>query len=129
MTLKITGKAFPEKDALLELTRSLKEIEKPLLIHCQSGADRTGLASVIYRHVVEGESIQVARKELSLKHGHLSSQSGFLFGQYSRSAEHISFETWVEEYYEKEDFENRFNRSLNPNYILGKTLYTLKSYL
>lgn len=44
---------------------------KPLLIHCQAGADRTGLASALYLAAVEGVSAEQAGAELSTWYGHL----------------------------------------------------------
>lgn len=53
-----------------ELTRILRDIPKPVLIHCMSGADRTGLASVIYLNRVAGVSDRVAEGQLSIWFGH-----------------------------------------------------------
>lgn len=46
-------------------------LPKPLLIHCLSGADRTGLAAAIYLHFVDGLPSQSAGHQLSIVYGHL----------------------------------------------------------
>ena len=52
--------------------RILRDAPKPLLIHCRSGADRTGLASVIYQAVIKGMDEDRAESQLSLRFGHFS---------------------------------------------------------
>jgi protein tyrosine/serine phosphatase len=49
----------------------LRSAPKPLLIHCDGGADRTGLASALYRYAVQGQTAATANGELSLWYGHL----------------------------------------------------------
>ena len=43
-----------------ELIALMKDAPKPLLIHCKAGADRTGLASVIYLQQVAGVDEETA---------------------------------------------------------------------
>jgi protein tyrosine/serine phosphatase len=45
---------------------------KPILIHCRSGANRTGLASVMYLALVSGVDEHEAEAQLSLRFGHFS---------------------------------------------------------
>jgi uncharacterized protein (TIGR01244 family) len=42
---------------------------KPILVHCKSGSDRTGLVSALYR-LSRGELASEAKKELALRYGH-----------------------------------------------------------
>ena len=44
---------------------------KPILIHCKSGADRTGLVAALYLYSVEGKSSDLAARELSVFCGHI----------------------------------------------------------
>jgi protein tyrosine/serine phosphatase len=44
---------------------------KPLLIHCESGADRTGLVSALYR-LSRGQPAAVAAQELAPQYGHVT---------------------------------------------------------
>lgn len=55
-----------QMDELLEI---LRLAPKPVLIHCQAGADRTGLAAALYR-LSQGRSRAEAEQELSLRYGH-----------------------------------------------------------
>lgn len=58
-------------EKIQEIVTVLREAPKPLLIHCKSGADRTGLASALYLYVVRHIPAQEAIKQLSVRYGHL----------------------------------------------------------
>lgn len=53
------------------LVALLRDAPKPILIHCKSGADRTGLASAIYLHQIANASEDTAEGQLSLRFGHV----------------------------------------------------------
>jgi len=55
-----------------ELIALMKDAPKPLLIHCKAGADRTGLASVIYLQQVAGVDEETAEWQLSPLYGHVA---------------------------------------------------------
>ncbi|WP_426126388.1 dual specificity protein phosphatase family protein [Pararhizobium sp. PWRC1-1] len=54
-----------------KLVTLLRDAPKPILIHCKSGADRTGLASAIYLHQIANASEDTAEGQLSVRFGHL----------------------------------------------------------
>lgn len=54
--------------ALIEI---MKNVPKPVLIHCQAGADRTGLASALYLAAISNGSELRAEIQLSPVYGHL----------------------------------------------------------
>jgi undecaprenyl-diphosphatase len=43
---------------------------RPILIHCQAGADRSGLVAAMWKVVVDKEPKDVAAQQLSLRYGH-----------------------------------------------------------
>jgi protein tyrosine/serine phosphatase len=57
-------------DALVTI---LKKAPKPLLIHCESGADRAAFGAALYHLAVEGKSAAEADNELTIWYGHLPS--------------------------------------------------------
>jgi hypothetical protein len=69
----------PSRRELLKLIDLLERCPYPLLIHCKSGADRTGLVSAIYLMVRRGMPPERAREAFSIEFGHVP-----LFG-----AEHL----------------------------------------
>lgn len=52
-----------------DILRTIRNAPKPILVHCKSGSDRTGLVSALYLFS-RGESAKNAEKELSLRYGH-----------------------------------------------------------
>jgi len=52
-----------DKEVVLAL-RALREAQKPVLVHCQHGADRTGLIMAMYRMTEQGWSREQALDEL-----------------------------------------------------------------
>jgi protein tyrosine/serine phosphatase len=54
-----------------EFLRVASESEKPLLIHCRAGADRTGLAVALYLAALDGSDEASAEWQLSFFYGHI----------------------------------------------------------
>ncbi|MDA8214188.1 MAG: dual specificity protein phosphatase family protein [Nitrospiraceae bacterium] len=48
-----------------------KSSPRPILIHCQGGADRSGLAAAMWKVIVDKEPKSEAGKQLSILYGHL----------------------------------------------------------
>jgi protein tyrosine/serine phosphatase len=95
------------------MIRLLREMPKPMLVHCKSGADRTGLAVTLYLHVIRGEPLEQARRALSWRYAHLSfGQAGVvhrMLDAYAadRAATGIGFEDWVATRYDPAAFNGR----------------------
>lgn len=60
----------PSRNQLRLLLDLLQRCEYPLLIHCKSGSDRTGLVSALYRLSVLGEPPERALQAFSVWRGH-----------------------------------------------------------
>jgi len=57
-------------EQIADLLKILRTAPKPILVHCQGGADRSGLVSALYELVIEGVSPAQAAAQLSLRYGH-----------------------------------------------------------
>ncbi len=55
---------------MADLMRIVASLPKPVLIHCNAGADRTGLVSALYE-VSRGRPVAEAQRQLSLRYGHV----------------------------------------------------------
>ncbi len=55
-----------------EIVAIMEAAPKPILIHCQSGSDRTGLISAIYINRIAGEGEREAEGQLSFYYGHVA---------------------------------------------------------
>ena len=64
------AKREPDIATVKRIFEVLRTAARPLLIHCNSGADRTGLVAAIYKHFVEGRSADEAAHQLSFRYGH-----------------------------------------------------------
>jgi protein tyrosine/serine phosphatase len=75
----LSSKRFVTTQQIEEILDIVRKAPKPLLIHCKSGADRSGLVAALYRYSETGASAPDADRELSLIYGHfpyLMSRSG-----------------------------------------------------
>ncbi len=78
-------------DRMSQLLALVRLAPKPVLIHCQSGADRSGLASALFEYAVMLRKPEEAAEQLSLWYGHfpyLWSRTGAMdesFGAFVRT--------------------------------------------
>ena len=97
------SRGAPHKDRILRLVSLLEKAEEPILIHCKSGADRTGLVAGIWL-LLQGRPVEEARAQLSLRHGHIrQSKTGILdafFAAYAQAAPK-PFLDWLREDYDE----------------------------
>ncbi|WP_348271266.1 dual specificity protein phosphatase family protein [Rhizobium sp. Leaf384] len=56
-------------DKLVEI---MKNAPKPILIHCKSGADRSGIAAALYSHKIAGHDEEMSEGQLSIAFGHIA---------------------------------------------------------
>lgn len=61
----------PTRSELLVLVDFFGRCRYPLLIHCKRGSDRTGLATAIYRMVVQGSGPGEALSSFTVGYGHV----------------------------------------------------------
>ena len=66
----MSSRSLPKNHKIEKLIVVFEAAEKPLLIHCKSGADRAGLASVIYEYAINKKPIEDALKQLHWRFGH-----------------------------------------------------------
>ena len=69
--LALSAGREPTKEEVQHLMGIFKEAPRPILIHCMSGADRTGLVSAMWKMAVDKEIKTEAEKQLSIWYGHI----------------------------------------------------------
>ncbi|AGI69268.1 protein tyrosine/serine phosphatase [Octadecabacter antarcticus 307] len=110
-TVALKSQSAPNRRDLQALIGLFRSVEKPVLFHCKSGADRTGLASVMYLLVIENQPLEQARKMLSWRYAHLSwTKAGvldMLLDDFATSARH-DFEDWLGHDYDARALQKKF---------------------
>jgi protein tyrosine/serine phosphatase len=79
VSVALRSRRAPERAEVLKLLEAFRTAEKPFLIHCKSGADRSGFASALYLIAHGGATVAQARRHLSIRYLHLRrSRAGVL---------------------------------------------------
>lgn len=79
VSLPLSANEEPDDATLNALIDTMQKAAYPALIHCEGGADRSGLASALYRLVILGDAPDQAARQLSFRYGHfpwLTSRTG-----------------------------------------------------
>ncbi len=111
---KIRSREAPTREQIRAARDLFQQIEYPMLMHCKSGADRVGLMSVLYRFFQEGVPLDEARKELSLRYGHIrQADTGVLdrlFEKYLEDSNRqpMPFLDWVDTVYDPKALKRDF---------------------
>lgn len=69
--LPLRARAAASPELLLEVLDVLEQLDTPTLMHCKSGADRTGLVSALYLIHILGKPVSEAKEMLSFRFLHL----------------------------------------------------------
>lgn len=112
----LTSRASPPASKLVEAKAMFDSIAYPALLHCKSGADRAGIASVLYLHFRKGEPVEKAMRMLSLRYGHVrQGKTGVLDYFFEKYIEHartsgLSLIEWAEQHYDPDALRAEFQR-------------------
>ncbi len=129
VNVTLRSRAAPSLKELFEARRVLENADYPILIHCKSGSDRAGLMSALYRIVRRGETVEVAKSELSLKFGHIrQADTGILdyfFEAYlaDDAKKSVNFWTWVSTVYDPDEIKRTFHASSLANRLVNNVLH------
>ena len=102
------SRAAPDKQMLHDAKALFECLDGPSLMHCKSGADRTGIVSAIYKLHILNAPFEEARMMLSIKFLHLNfTKTGILdyvIDCYGKHIAHtpMSFKDWVLNEYDQE---------------------------
>ena len=107
LDIALHARAAPPMESIQQLLEAFRTIDRPFLMHCKSGADRAGLASVLYKLLIEKAPLAEARKMLSLRFLHVKWHTTgvldyFLDVYEARNKKSpIDFETWLQTEYDE----------------------------
>lgn len=116
-SLPIRSHALPSREELRAAAQLFATMERPALLHCKSGADRSGFAAALYLMLAEGRPVAEARMQLSLRYGHNRfGRTGLLdafFDAYTRETGEtpMPLMEWVETVYDPDHISAGFTRT------------------
>ncbi len=115
--LELDARNLGTREDYLRLLDLFERAEKPVLMHCKSGADRASLASALYLLDQENAPVAQAQAQLSLKYAHRKSTgTGILdhllehYAADSRDAP-MSIREWFESRYDRAAITESFAKS------------------
>lgn len=126
--LTLRSRAAPEREEFRAVRDVLQSVEFPILLHCKSGADRAGLMSVLVQHLHHGMPIEQARKQLSLRFGHVRhADTGvldYVFECYlaDNAETPIAFWDWMETKYDPAEINRTFHANGLANRLVNGIL-------
>lgn len=106
----LESRGAAKRDRLLRLAEIFARMAEPALLHCKSGADRTGLAAGVWL-LLQGRSVAEASAQLSWRFGHVkAARTGILdafFAEYAAAGD-VPFLRWLEHDYDEAGLKARF---------------------
>ena len=114
--LRLFAKQPPSREILQELAAVFTTMQKPFLIHCKSGSDRTGLAAALYLLLIEHRPIAEAQRQLSLYYLHIANSEAGIQDHLLRLYAHaqsttgIVFADWLATVYDPMQVSLSFQR-------------------
>jgi len=71
LTFKMSSRKHLDFNQTSAIVKILRNAKKPILIHCEGGADRTSLVSALYMYAIKSKDSKEAKDELSFMYGHI----------------------------------------------------------
>lgn len=125
---QVKSRQAPDKETFHEAKALFASVEYPVLMHCKSGADRAGLMSVLYMIFKEGRPVADAKRQLSLRYGHIrQADTGILdyvFDAYlnHNSREPVGFLDWVDRHYDPKQLTKTFRAGSVANLLVNRIM-------
>ena len=124
--MAMDSRSAPQPERILRLAAIYRDMARPALIHCKSGADRAGLAAGVFL-LTQGGTAAQALAQLSWRFGHLRrSRTGILDAfllTYAREAEgRIGFLDWVRDEYDPAALKRDFRAGGVASFVTDRVL-------
>ncbi len=116
VNVSLSARQAPKVRQLRALLRAFETMDRPFLMHCKSGADRTGLAAALYLMVQEGQPLEVARRQLSFRYLHIRRTATGILDHFldvyaARNARSpIGIVEWIESEYDPKALSQSFSK-------------------
>lgn len=117
-----------KQSTLQDAVKLLENLQYPAMMHCKSGADRTGLMATLYLFQTRDVPLERAMDQLSWRYGHLRhAQTGvvdFFYEQYlsARADTQIDFLEWIKNDYDPDALDQAFKQNWRANLLIDTIL-------
>jgi len=125
----IGSRDAPSREQVLDINQLFATLERPILVHCKSGADRAGFASTLFLLMQEQRPLEEALRQMSFwRFGHVKqAKTGILdhfFDVYRahRDRYGTGFEDWLRNHYDREAVRASFHSSWWANQLVDFVL-------
>lgn len=124
----IRSRSCLDRETVLAALDLWDGLELPLLMHCKSGADRTGFMATLYLWQRAGVPLRQAMAQLSWRYGHIrQAKTGvidFFYESYLRAEARtgIGFRDWVATEYDPKALNAAFKESWLAGILVNKVL-------
>ncbi len=128
INFSVKSRQAPKAETFHEAKALFESIEYPVLLHCKSGADRAGLMSALFMILREGLPVHEAKRQLSLRFGHIrQADTGVLdmvFDSYlaHSSREPIAFLDWIDRHYDDKAIARGFRARSWANLLVNRVI-------
>jgi protein tyrosine/serine phosphatase len=128
VNVKFQSRQLPEVREVRQLDEIFHRIPHPFLIHCKSGADRSGFAAALYLLLKAGLPMAEARRQLSVRYLHFKrSKTGvldFMLDAYEAAAlrKPQSFRDWVYSEYDPDALMSQFHSGAAADFLVDHVL-------
>lgn len=125
---RLYSRAPPKKQSVYELKEIFETAQRPLLMHCKSGADRAGIASALYVLMMTDQPPEDALKQLNLRFGHIAASNTGVLDRFVQTyvefnaKQPISFVDWLDTYYDRKKMERDFRDGKIFSFITDKLM-------
>jgi protein tyrosine/serine phosphatase len=116
VTIPLSARNAGRKEAYLALLDQFDTVARPFVIHCKSGADRTGLAAAFFLLHEMKVPVSVARRQLSLRYAHVrffkTGVLDLILETYEADIQrlgNIELREWLTLHYDRNAIETAFN--------------------
>jgi protein tyrosine/serine phosphatase len=128
LNIKLESRRLPDVQQLDELDSIFMTIPRPFLMHCKSGADRSGFAAALYLLLRTDAPVAEAKKHLSLRYLHFrNSRAGvldFMLDAYARDTAQtpVAFRDWIHTAYDPELLMSHFTSGKAADFLMDRVL-------
>ncbi len=127
-SLRMKSNRAPSRTSLQELVQVVREAERPLLVHCKSGADRSGLAAAVFLLDQSPPRFEEARAQLHWRYLHSRTARTGILDAFIEAYEAfyrqqpVEFSDWLDHHYDPKALSGSFRPRGLSSWLVDRVL-------